>query len=349
MRRAIITTFIICMFTIISTSYATTSKTSSNATKENTVNQQNMQFSQRQDVQKFINLMVKKHQFKKENLEQIFNKVHIQQSILKTMSKPAETWSWYKYQKFFLTTSRIQGGITFWNNHAKTLADIEKKDGVPASVIVAIIGVETAYGQNQGSYRVLDSLSTLAFEYPKRKKFFQSELEAYLLLARDNQFDVTSMLGSYAGAIGQGQFMPSSYRHYAVNYNGKGQTDLRSDTDDVIASIGNYLEKHGWARNKIIASKAQVTGSRYKKLTKNQLKPQYSVAFLKKHGVVPIISVPSTAKSNFMVLEGKNTPQYWLGFHNFYVISRYNPRINYAMAVYQLSEAIKKARTLSNH
>jgi len=305
-------------------------------------------FSQRPDVQKFIKTMVDNYNFKQKNLEQIFDGVKVQQSILKAMSKPAESWPWHKYQKFFITTTRIKGGVDFWNKHAKTLAAVEKKEGVPASIIVSIIGVETLYGQNQGNYRVLDSLATLAFIYPKRKPFFQSELKAYLLLARENQFDVASMLGSYAGAIGQGQFMPSSYRAYAVNYKKTGATDLRNDTDAVIASIGNYLKKHGWRSDAPIATRASITGNKYKKLKANQLKPKYSIEFLKKHHVVPKTEVSDKTKSNFMILQGKNSPEYWLGFNDFYVISRYNPRINYAMAVYQLSEAISKARTLNN-
>ena len=162
----------IAMNTFAATTKKTTTKTSTKTTKTAA----KKEFSQRPDVQKFINMMVKKYNFNKSNLEDIFNQVQIQPSILKIMSRPAEKWEWYKYQEFFITTDRIQGGVNFWSDHADTLAAIEKEDGVPASVIVAIIGVETFYGQNQGSYRVLDSLATLAFEYPKREKFFQSEL-----------------------------------------------------------------------------------------------------------------------------------------------------------------------------
>ena len=329
------------------TSFAVTKTTPKATTKIASTDK--TQFSQRKDVQKFIDMMVTKYHFKKSNLEDIFDQVQIQPAILKIMARPAEKWDWYKYQKFFITTERINGGVNFWNEHAKTLGIIEKRDHIPASVIVAIIGVETSYGQNQGSYRVLDSLTTLAFEYPKRQKFFQSELKEYLLLARENQFNVTSILGSYAGAIGQGQFMPSSYRSYAIDYNGKGESDLRNDTDDVIASVGNYLKEHGWDKDKPIAVAANVSGSKYKQLRKNTLKPRYSLIFLKKYGVVPVTPYNDKLKTNFMILNGAKAPQYWLGFHNFYVISRYNPRINYAMAVYQLSVAINQARTLNSH
>lgn len=344
MRRIVKVLLVMFLMSFAITSFAENQKT---PTKVESAKK--TAFSQRKDVQKFIKMMVTKYHFKKSNLEDIFDQVQIQPAILKIMARPAEKWDWYKYQEFFITTDRINSGVNFWNDHAKTLSIIEKRDHIPASVIVAIIGVETFYGQNQGSYRVLDSLTTLAFEYPKRAKFFQSELKEYLLLARENQFNVTSMLGSYAGAIGQGQFMPSSYRSYAIDYNGKGESDLRNDTDDVIASVGNYLKEHGWDKDKPIAVEATVTGSKYKKLRKNTLKPRYSLGFLKKYGVVPVTPYNNKLKTNFMILNGAKTPQYWLGFHNFYVISRYNPRINYAMAVYQLSVAISKARTLNSH
>lgn len=310
-----------------------------------TANLQPRHFSQRPDVHKFISMMVQKYHFNEKELNKLFDKVIIQQKILETMAKPAETWPWYKYQAFFITQDRINGGVEFWNKHMQTLKEVEAKDGVPADVIVAIIGVETFYGKNQGNYRVLDSLATLAFNYPKRKDFFQEELKEYLLLARDNQFDPTNMLGSYAGAIGQGQFMPSSYRIYAIDYRKTGVKDLRNDTDDVIASIGNYLKQHGWDRDQPIAVKAQINGDTYKKLTADKLKPNYTVSYLKTMGVTPLAgSYSSTTKANFMCLDGKTASEPWLGFYNFYVISTYNPRINYTMAVYQLSDAIRQAR-----
>ena len=311
-------------------------------------------FSQREEVHAFIRMMVNDYQFDEKNLDAIFNQVKIQPDILATMEKPAETWTWGKYQQFFITPARIQGGVDFWNQHAKTLAAIEKKDGVPANVIVAIIGVETFYGKVQGNYRVLDALTTLAFEYPKRQAFFQNELKNYLLLARENQLDVYNILGSYAGAIGPGQFMPSAYRTYAIDYNKNGRADLRNDTNDVLASVSNYLAKHGWCPEEVIATKAHVKGLSYRKIKANVLMPTYTLAQLKKNGISPHATskyhyTPST-KSNFMQLEDdENHTEYWLGFHNFYVLSQYNPRINYTMAVYQLAEAIKQARTLNKH
>lgn len=309
-------------------------------------------FSQRPDVHVFIKKMVTEYDFNEQNLDNIFNQVKLQPAILDIMEKPAETWTWGKYQKFLITPARIQAGIDFWNQHSKTLAAIEKKDGVPASVIVAIIGVETFYGKIQGNYRVLDALATLSFEYPKRKAFFQNELKDYLLLARENQLDVFNMLGSYAGAIGPGQFMPSSYRIYAIDYSQRGVADLRNDTNDVIASIGNFLSKHGWCRGEVIATKAHIKGTRYEKLKTNQLTPTYTLLQLKINGVTPRYkrNYSKNARANLMILEDNDADmEYWLGFHNFYVISRYNPRINYTMAVYQLAEAIKHARTLNKH
>jgi membrane-bound lytic murein transglycosylase B len=309
-------------------------------------------FSQRQDVHQFIQKMVKDYNFDEKNLNDIFNHVEIKPDIIVIMDKPAETWTWGKYQHYLITPARIQGGVDFWNKNAKTLAKVEKDTGVPANIIIAIIGIETFYGKNQGNYRVLDALATLAFEYPKRKVFFQNELKDYLLLARENQYDVMNLLGSYAGAIGQGQFMPSSYRQYAIHYYEKnGAPDLRNDANDVIASVANYLEKHGWSKNEPIAVRASVNGTRFKQLHANQLKPNYSYKMIKTYGVLPLtkIAYQDNVKMSFIILEKEdNKNEYWLTFHNFYVISRYNPRINYTMAVYQLSEGIKRARTL-NH
>lgn len=303
------------------------------------------QFNQRPDVQRFINMMVTKYHFDRKYLNELFAQVKPQPQIITGMSRTAETLPWYKYENIFITQQRINQGVDFWNHHAETLAKVQDKDGVPASIIVAIIGVETYYGQNQGNYRVIDSLATLAFDYPKRASFFQSELKDYLLLVRENHFDARSILGSYAGAIGQAQFMPSSYRNYAIDYRNNGRKDLRRDADDVIASVSNYFKQFGWQRNQAIVLTATVKGKNYQQLPMNQLKPNRSIIDLKKAGVFTTTSIPNQTPASFICLAtSPNQYGYWLGMHNFYVLSRYNPRINYAMAVFTLSQALEAKR-----
>lgn len=305
----------------------------------------NSAFNQRPDVQRFINMMVVKYHFDRSYLNQLFAQVKPQPQIVAGMSRTAETLPWYRYQAIFITPQRINQGIIFWNEHAETLAKIQEKDGVPASIIVAIIGVETSYGQNQGNYRVIDTLATLAFDYPQRADFFQSELKNYLLLVRENHFDATSILGSYAGAIGQAQFMPSSYRNYAIDYRNTGSKDLRHDSDDVIASVGNYFKQFGWQRNALIAMPAKVKGVNYQQLPINELKPNRTIFMLKQAGVIPSQPISPQTEASLLCLDmSQSQTNYWLGFHNFYVLSRYNPRLNYAMAVFTLSQALEQKR-----
>jgi len=290
-------------------------------------------------------MMVVKYHFDRTYLNQLFAEVKPQPQIVKGMSRTAEHLPWYRYQAIFITPQRIDQGIAFWNKHAETLSKVQEKDGVPASIIVAIIGVETYYGQNQGNYRVIDSLATLAFDYPPRAAFFQSELKNYLLLVRENHFDARSILGSYAGAIGQAQFMPSSYRNYAIDYRETGSKDLRHDADDVIASVSNYFKQYGWQRGQMIAMPATVKGSAYQKLPINHLKPNKNIQALLQAGVKPSQSLPLAVQASLLCLEVRpNQQQFWLGFHNFYVLSRYNPRLNYAMAVFTLSQALEQKR-----
>jgi len=205
------------------------------------------------------------------------------------------------------------------------------------------------YGTHQGTYPVLPTLATLAFDYPARAKFFKKELRQYLLLTREQRIDPMSLMGSYAGAIGAPQFMPSSYRHYAVDFSGDGQANLQKSYDDTIASVANYLSKNGWRRNKPIATRAKVRGKSYTQLIKqkSKLKPTLRLNKLAKYGIKPNKKRPKYSqkiKAGFITLNKKTKPQYWLGFKNFYVITTYNPSINYAMAVYQLGEKIKHSK-----
>jgi membrane-bound lytic murein transglycosylase B len=296
-------------------------------------------------VQTFINEMVARHGFSKQELEKVFSQAQRSDTILAAMSKPAEkTKPWYEYRKIFLTQSRIEGGVAFWNQHAEALAQAEKAYGVDAQVIVAIIGVETRYGGNTGKYRVLDALTTLAFDYPPRSKFFRGELEQYLLLARADHIDVLTTTGSYAGAMGYGQFIPSSYQRYAVDFDQDGKRDLWNSPMDIVGSVANYLHEHGWDLGATVTLRAKVTGTRYESVIEKGLKPEMSVKKLRIDGITPSKPLPGDTLAALISLDQENGPEYWLGLNNFYVITRYNHSPLYAMAVYQLSEEIRQAR-----
>lgn len=308
-------------------------------------------FIERKDVQTFIQQMVKKHHFNKQQLDALFSAVKIRPQVIQHVNKPLEKESWHTYQMLFVNEWRIQHGVQFWNKYESTLRQAEEIYGVPASIIVATIGVETKYGQNTGNYRVIDSLTNIAFSDSKRAPFFRSELEQFLLLTREEHLDPLKVMGSYAGAIGQPQFMPSSYRYYAVNFSKSGKTDLMYNEVDVIGSIANYYKKKGWIPHAPVAVPAMTIGNRYDYLVKNdKIKQPLSTADLMKYGIVPKYPLPKdTDLVKIIELEGRYNKEYWLGFHNFDVIKRYNPSDLYAMAVYQLSVYISSLRERLNN
>lgn len=300
-------------------------------------------YGRRADVQCFVAKMCHKHGFEQEELCALFGQVRPQPKIIKAMEKPKEgkATPWYVYRAIFITPERARQGARFWQKHEKVLAEVEKQYGVPAQVIVAILGVETQYGQNKGTYRVMDALTTLAFDCSRRGKYFQDELEQYLLLTRDQNLDPLSLLGSYAGAIGLPQFMPSSYRRYGVDFVHDHQVNLVDNRADVVASVANYFKANGWLTGQPVAVRANVTGDDYYRFLTKKLKPVWTLGELRAHGIVPRYNMTDdNTKVVFMVFEGKAGTEYWLGFKNFYVITRYNSSRYYAMAVYQLSEKI---------
>jgi membrane-bound lytic murein transglycosylase B len=300
------------------------------------------------EAQAFIRDMAARHDFSKAELIAIFREAQRREDILKLMSRPAEKrLAWHEYRKIFLTQSRIDGGVAFWNQHAGILDKAERELGVDAQVIVAIIGVETRYGGNTGSHRVLDALATLAFDYPPRSKFFRGELEQYLVLANEENIDLLSTKGSYAGAMGYGQFIPSSYRNYALDFDQDGKRDLWNSPMDIIGSVANYMHKHGWELGAPVIIPARVSGDSYKTILDKGLKPHTAIKQLQQAGVTPLVAQPGDALAGLVTLENKDGPGYWLSLNNFYVITRYNRSPLYAMAVYQLSEAIRQARELS--
>ncbi len=299
-------------------------------------------------VQLFMRDLVNHHHFDKKQLTAIISEAQFQPKIIESIDKPYEHKTWDIYKALFLTQDRLQAGIRFWKSNQKTLTDVEKQYGVPADVIVAIIGVETLYGQNQGKYRVLDALTTLAFYYPKRAEFFTKELREYLLLCREQGVPATQYLGSYAGAIGKPQFMPSSYRFFAVDYHGKGHADLMREDEDVISSVANYFAKHGWKYQEMVAEPARVAGDAYKKLSVNSKIPDYTFTHLLAAGVKPEMSrMHHPSQAGLIELLTQGGPEYWLAYPNFYVITHYNTSPQYALVVYLFSQELREHMKLA--
>ena len=276
--------------------------------------------------------------------QQLIDAAERQQSILDAISRPAEkTKAWYEYRKIFLTDRRIREGVSFWSDHAGTLQSVAVLTGVPAELVVAIIGVETYYGRITGSYRVIDALATLAFDYPRRSPFFTGELEQFLVLAWESGKDALALKGSYAGAMGYGQFMPSSYRAYARSYEGDGAPDIWDNPADAIASVGNYLEAHGWRSGEQVVIDG-IAGDPDPAMFEGGLKPKRTVAALALEGLAPTDPLDPAGLATPLRLEEEDGMRYWLGLQNFYVITRYNHSAMYAMAVWELSRAIAAAR-----
>jgi membrane-bound lytic murein transglycosylase B len=295
------------------------------------------------DVDTFINEMVIQHGFDKAELETVFADVEVKDSILKAISRPAEkSKPWYDYRKIFITDSRIAGGVKFWQEHKEALAHAEAKFGVPAEIIIAILGVETRYGGNVGGYRVIDALSTLAFRYPPRSPFFRSELEHFLILTREEKMSQLDPVGSYAGAMGLGQFMPSSYRAYAVDFDADGQRDIWTNPTDAIGSIANYLKVHGWVPGQSIVHRTAIDKPLPDGVMDGGLKPSFSREELAMAGFSLSELPAGNDVLSLVALTQPDGEEYWLGRQNFYAITRYNHSRMYAMAVTQLAWAIRQ-------
>jgi membrane-bound lytic murein transglycosylase B len=295
-------------------------------------------------AQKVTDELVEEEGFNREELMQLFAQAERKDSILKAIARPAEkTKPWYEYRDIFLSDKREKQGVEFFNQYRVALERAEREFGVPAEIIVAIIGVETSYGRNVGSYRVIDALSTLAFDYPARSPFFTSELKHYLILTRDQGMDATEMVGSYAGAMGYGQFMPSSFRAYAIDFDNDDIIDIWQNPIDAIGSVANYFKQHGWRDGEVVVAAADAAANTPESIFvkgRKDLKPQRTVAQLAEDGVVARAKLDPDALAIALKFEQKKDHEYWLGLHNFYVITRYNHSAMYAMSVYQLSQAV---------
>ncbi len=305
-------------------------------------------YSVRPEVRAYIDELVAAHNFERAHLIRLFKDVRRQTSALKAMDRQAEAKPWHEYRKIFVNDKRIERGIDFWKANAKLLAQVEREYLVPAAVVLAIAGVETYYGDNLGRFPVFDALVTLGFDYPRRAAFFRKELTEMLLLGREEDFDYEQVRGSFSGAVGFSQFMPSSYRYYAVDFDGNGKRDLWH-TPDALASIANYLARHGWKRGGAVANRIKLEKAAGNLPLNKDLKPWLSQADAGNYGLGKITGIadgePLFSLLAFELKGGTN--EHWATYHNFYVISRYNHSRRYAMAVYQLSEILKQ-RYLAN-
>jgi membrane-bound lytic murein transglycosylase B len=295
----------------------------------------------RDDVKAFIDSMVREHDFDPAELRRTLGEAEIKESILELIAKPAEkTLTWGEYRLIFLTEERIEAGTEFWLENRDMLEQVSRESGVPVEIMVGIIGVETYFGRITGGHRVLDALATLAFDYPPRASFFRRELEEFLLLVREEGMAATDAVGSYAGAMGRPQFMPSSYRAYAVDSTGDGRRDIWNDWADVAGSIANYMTEHGWKADQQITTLATLGESWRGPLPENTLQPRETVRSLSDQGIMFATELPRDSTSQLITLEGADGPEYWVGFHNFFVITRYNRSVMYALAVHQLGQEI---------
>ncbi|MEO8145179.1 MAG: lytic murein transglycosylase B [Betaproteobacteria bacterium] len=304
-------------------------------------------YGKREDVQEFIRQMAGRHGFVERELEFLFSRVRREPAILAAITPPkdAVARSWLAYRGRFVTEARINEGAAFWRRHAAALERAAQEHGVPEEIIVAIIGVETVYGRQMGTWRVIDALSTLSFDYPPRAEFFRGELEQYLLFARDAGIDVFSVRGSYAGAIGMPQFMPGSYRRFAVDFDGDGTIDLRASPADAIGSVANFLVQHGWQRGERVHLPARVAGDGYRALVDAGIEPKTALSEMKRYGVETRTDLPLETPVALIELESPGaTTEYRLGLRNFYVLTRYNRSVLYASAVYDLAQEIRAKR-----
>lgn len=291
-------------------------------------------------LQELVSTLVQEDGFEQDALEQLFAQAEFKQSIIDAITRPAEKMPWSHYRPIFLTEQRIDGGVAFWRQNADPLARAQAEHGVPAAVITAIIGVETRYGAVTGSYRALDALTTLAVAGLSRSAFFGRELRQLLLLGREEHIDPSTVTGSYAGALGLPQFIPSSYRAYAVDFDQDGRRDLLGSPADAIGSVANYLRRHGWQPGQPISVPATVSAEAAE-LADAGLKPARTVQELRARGIVDALpDGTASLKAALIRLDGEQGDEYHLGFDNFYAITRYNHSALYAMAVTQLAAAI---------
>lgn len=302
-------------------------------------------YASRPDVQAYVAELVREHGFDGQSLLETLGSAQRQEKVLESIARPAErTLEWYEYRDIFLKEPRISQGVAFWDANEPVLLEAERRYGVAPEYVVAILGVETRYGRITGSYRVLDALTTLAFDYPPRAGFFRKELTQYFLLAREEGRDPDFFTGSYAGAMGYGQFIPSSYRAYAVDFDGDGARDIWTDEADAIGSVANYFSRHGWSAGAPVAVRVNLSSQAADTVANESLDLKRTVGELRSLGVA-VNGMDDQAAAGLYRMMLQEGPEYWLALNNFHVITRYNRSSLYALAVHELSQAILAART----
>lgn len=301
----------------------------------------------RVDHAEFIERMVAEHGFEREGLVALFTGLDTRQDVIDAITRPAEAWPWYRYRRIFVTDARIEGGVRFWAEHDETISRAAAEFGVAPEIIVAIIGVESNYGLVQGRYPVIEALATLGFDYPPRANFFRDELKHFLLLAREEGIDPETAMGSYAGAMGSPQFISSSYRMYAVDFDGSGSRDLWNSWDDIIGSVASYFHAHNWEAGAPVATPATLANDDARALATRRLDMEQTVASLRAAGASPGIELDDELRANLLMLEtdAEGGEDHWITLHNFFVITRYNRSPLYSIAVHQLAQAIAARRT----
>jgi len=300
-------------------------------------------FLARPDVQRYIDEQVATGRFSRPELESVFANVELKPNVMTILDRPATSRPWYVFRASFFNEKLLNDGVTFWRAHSDALARAEKQYGVPPEVIVAILGIETHYGRRTGTFRVVDVLSTIGFNYPRRAEYFRGELTDLLLLAQEEKINPLSLKGSYAGAMGWPQFMPSSYRKWAVDFDGSGHRDIWNNADDAIGSVANYFSQHGWMRGDDVMIPANVApGAQIDALLADKFNLDYSVKQMAAKGVTPQVALPDSARAVLVPLEtSPGVTEYWLGLNNFYVITRYNKSTLYAKVTQDISREIK--------
>ena len=298
---------------------------------------------EREEVRAYLDELSGSYGFSRNNLEKILSDHKPNKRIIDLISRPSEKrLQWHEYRKILVDEARVKLGVEFWNENIVALSEAEQVYSVAPEIIVAIIGVETRYGKIMGSYPVVEALSTLAFDYPPRAKFFRKELTEFFILTRDQKLDPASLTGSYAGAMGYGQFIPSSYRAYAVDFDGDNFKDIWNNKADAIGSVANYFSRHGWQGDGPVIVRGYKTSHNLDVTANESLEPKFLAGDLRKKGIRN--NLADNTKVALFEMQGERGQEYWLGLSDFYVITRYNRSSMYALAVFQLSQAIKQER-----
>jgi len=292
------------------------------------------------EVRKFIGHMARTHGFDARALRTLFAGAQPNRDVLRAIAAPVTSRPWYQFKPLCVDDMQVTEGVQFWHDNAALLERARHDFGVPEDIVIAVIAIESRFGRYAGGYRVIDSLYTLAFVWPNRTAYFRGELEQFLVLTREQGWDAGSVQGSFAGALGWPQFMPSSYRRFALDYSGDGRVDLWNDVADIVGSVANYLQQFGWRDGQPIATRAQLDGVDPKALLQIGLKQQL-LSEWQQRGVTSAEDMGQALPASLFALELADGPEYWLGFDNFHALLRYNPSRNYAMAVHQLAQEIR--------